>query len=70
MSKLVLQPTQIITQMGTEGYCVRCTAASDWRFPLSSADIKNVWNYASKYTETILLYCFAGTTFCQSPKIL
>jgi len=38
--------------------------------PLSSADIKNDWKYASTYTETILLYRFAGATFCQSPKIM
>lgn len=70
MSKLVPQNTQIVIQRGTEDSSLGCTAASDRRFPLSSADIKNDWNYASTYTETILLYRFAAATFCQDPKIM
>jgi hypothetical protein len=54
MSKLALQPTQIVAQMDTEDYSVQCTAASDWHFLLSSADMENGWNYASTYKETIL----------------
>jgi hypothetical protein len=70
MSNLAVQPTQVVTQMGTEDCSFWCTAANDWRFPPSNAYIKNAWNYASKYTGTILLYRFAGTTFCQAPKII
>jgi hypothetical protein len=47
MSKLALQPIQFVTQMDTEDSSLGCAAASAWRFPLSSVDIKNGWNYAS-----------------------
>ena len=68
MSNLALQPTQIVTQMGTVDSPLGCTAASDWCFPLFSVDIKNGWNCASTYTETILLYRFPETLSVKALK--